>query len=216
MKKISLSFHPSTCQADFSCILEQIMKAACGHPQREFLVITCTVMSAGFYCSPFPQKLILVSCTQSLIFLDEGVNVAIFKIKRLPCLQMDSLHCQHFSWLGITSSHIFFFLHFMLKHPLFSGNLIHGSADLNYYLTNEYCVHAGWSASWSFYSQRIIILSFLIGARGRGAPFYADYSQKAFLYSGHINEKSLCIYILMYTATSSTVMVHSTLIFCLH
>lgn len=73
------------------------MKAARGHPEREFLVITCPVTSAGFYRSPFPRKLILVSRTQSLIVLDEGVNVAIFKIKRLPCLQMDSLHRQHFS-----------------------------------------------------------------------------------------------------------------------
>lgn len=56
MKKMSLSIHPSIHQADFSCILEQIMKAARRHPQREFLVITCPVMSAGFYCSPFPQK----------------------------------------------------------------------------------------------------------------------------------------------------------------
>lgn len=63
MKEMSSSFHPSIHQADFSCILEQTMKAAHGHPQREFLVITCPVISAGFYCSPFPPKHILVSCT---------------------------------------------------------------------------------------------------------------------------------------------------------
>lgn len=65
-KKKSLSSHPSIHQADFSCILEQIMKATRGHPQRGFLVITCPVMSAGFHYSPFPRKPILVSCTSYL------------------------------------------------------------------------------------------------------------------------------------------------------
>lgn len=56
-----------------------------------------------------PRKLILVSCAQSLIFLEEGMNVA---------------HRQHFSWLDVTSSHIFFFLHLMRKHSLINnGNL---------------------------------------------------------------------------------------------
>lgn len=84
---------------------------------------TCPVTSAGFYCSPFPRKLILVSRTQSLIVLDEGVNVAIFKNQAAPMFANGFSTSSAFQLIRRHIITLFFLLHFMLKHPLISGNL---------------------------------------------------------------------------------------------